>query len=197
MTAMAVLHEQELCLAATGGRLAPFTAEQRLARKLANPRLFDLLYVQIDGKAGDWRTVWQAAGLLRDHHELAVQRSRELRRRDLQQVGPLQVRVCRSCLNLLGDAGSDRPVAGIAPCEIRLDMAEHERVARDWGLPLIVVTATTLVHEQEHCTRHPDDRETPAIDQEMQLARKLGNPRLVQYVTSQYDSLDSTGHWED
>lgn len=197
MTALAVLHEQELCLAATGGRLAPFTAEQRLARKLGNPRLFDLLYVQIDSEAGDWRTVWQAAGLLREHRELAVQRSQELRRLDLQQLGPLQVRVCRSCLDVLGNASSGRPVTGIAPCEVRLDMAEHERAARHWGLPLIVVTASTLVHEQEHCARHPDDRETPAIGQEMQLARKLGNPRLIQYVTSRYDSLDSSGHWKD
>jgi Ca-activated chloride channel family protein len=197
LTALAVLHEQEFCLAPDGAPLTPFAAEQRLARKLGNPRLYDMLYVQVVGGARDSGTVWQAARLLRDHRELAVQRARELRGLRLQQVGPLLVEVCRSCLDALGTADTGRVVGGLAPCEIRLDMTELERASRDWGLPLVVVTATTLVHEQEHCVRDPDDRETPALDQEMRLARKLGNPRLVEYVTAYYDSLDGTGHWED
>jgi hypothetical protein len=197
LTALAVLHEQEFCLAPNGRPPTPFAAEQRLARKLGNPRLFDLLYVQVVGGAQDSGTVWQAARLLRDHRELAVQRAQELRRLRLQQVGPLLVEACRSCLDALGTADPGIVAGGLAPCEIRLDMAELEQAARDRGLPLVGLTATTLVHEQEHCVRDPDHRETPALDQEMRLARKLGNPRLVQFVTSQYDSLDSTGHWKD
>jgi Ca-activated chloride channel family protein len=194
LTALAVLHEQELCLAATGGRLAPYAAEQRLARKLGNSRLFDLLYVQVVGGARDTRMVWQAAGLLRDHGELAVQRDREILRLRLQQVGPLLVEACRSCIDALGSARVGTAVVGIASCEIKLDMTRLERTASEWGLPLALVTASTLVHEQGHCVHLPDDREAPAADQEMRLARKLGNPRLVQYVASYSESLDGTGH---
>ena len=197
LTALAVLHEQELCLAPAGGLLAPFTAEQRLARKLGNPRLFDLVYTQIRGGARDWRTVWQAAGLLRDHGELAVQRAPDLRRRHLQQVGPLQVDACRSCRGELGEASTGEPVGGIAPCEIQLDMVELEEAARSWSLSMLLVTATTLVHEQEHCIRDPDDRERPALDQEQRLARKVGDPGLLEFVISYYDLLDSTGRWKD
>jgi hypothetical protein len=56
--------------------------------------------------------------------------------------------------------------------------------------------ATLLTHEQEHCIRDPDDRETPAIDAEGRLARKLGGGRLLDHVTSQYRQLDRSGHWK-
>ena len=94
----------------------------------------------------------------------------------------------------MGSARVGKVVMGVAPCEIQLDMGQLERAAGDWGLPLVLVTASTLVHEQEHCVRDPDDRETPAVDRERRLAGKLGNPQLVQYVTSYYDSLDDTRH---
>jgi Ca-activated chloride channel family protein len=58
------------------------------------------------------------------------------------------------------------------------------------------VTAVLLAHEQEHCVRAPDDRETPAVDEEVRLARKLGKARLIEYVTASYSNLDKTGHWK-
>jgi len=42
----------------------------------------------------------------------------------------------------------------------------------------------------------PDDRETPAIDEERRLALKAGGARLLEYVTSSYSDLDSSGHWK-
>jgi hypothetical protein len=89
LTALAILHEQEQCLRQDDITLAPFTAEQRLVRKLRHARLFDLLYVQVDARTPTWQTVQQAAAILRDHHELAVQRHRRLRQQRLKQTGPL------------------------------------------------------------------------------------------------------------
>jgi hypothetical protein len=81
-------------------------------------------------------------------------------------------------------------------CEILLDLSGIRRDARDWGLPVAQAAASTLVHEQEHCIRDPDDRETPAIDEERRLARKVGSPRLLEYAVSSYSMLDRSGHWK-
>jgi hypothetical protein len=56
--------------------------------------------------------------------------------------------------------------------------------------------ASTLVHEQEHCVRNPDDRELPAVDQEQRLARKIGDATLLDWVNSEYAELDSAGYWK-
>jgi hypothetical protein len=197
LAAMLIHYEQELCLQGPTSSRSPFAAGLRLARKLRDGRLFDLLYAQIDGREHDWRTVEQGVALLRRHGELGAQRWEELRRRRLNQVGPLQIQVCRGCLpELLGDARTAPAATGAVGCDVRVDLAVVEGAARDWGLPVTQVVATLLTHEQEHCIRHPDDRETPAIDAERRLARKLGGGGLLEYVTSRYRELDRSGHWK-
>ena len=177
-------------------RRIPLCRRAAAGHKLRDGRLFDLLYAQLGAGGRDWRTVEQAVGVLRRHGELAAQRWEELRRRRLNQVQPLQVRVCRDCLpDRLGDARAGPEAGGAVGCDIRLDLTVIEDSARGWGLPVTQVVATLLVHEQEHCIRDPDDRETPAIDAERRLARKLGDARLLEYVTSRYRDLDRTGHW--
>ena len=197
LVAMAALHEQELCLHGHGSTSATVDAEQRFARKLRNGRLFDRFYVQIDAHRRDRATVERAVAIVRGHGELAAQRRDGLRRRELNLVDPLRVELCRGCLpDRQGEAGTTTEAAGTVGCDIRVDLAVVERAARGWGLPVVQVVAVLLVHEQEHCIRDPDDRETPAIDAERRLARKLGNARLLEYVTASYRDLDASGHWK-
>lgn len=75
-------------------------------------------------------------------------------------------------------------------------MSAIEASARDWGLRVTELTASALVHQQEHCVRSPDDRETPALDEERRLARKLGRTQLVEFIDAAARELDSTGHWK-
>jgi hypothetical protein len=77
-----------------------------------------------------------------------------------------------------------------------LHLPGFARAARDWGLPTNLVVATILVHEQEHCVRGADDRETPAIDEERRLALKVGGARLLEFVDSFYRQLDRRGYWK-
>jgi von Willebrand factor type A domain len=197
LAAMLIHYEQELCLQGPVSSRSPFAAGLRLAHKLRDSRLFDLLYAQVDGRERDWRTVEQGVALLRRHGELGTQRWEELHRRRLNQVGPLLIQVCRGCLpDLLGDASTAPAATGAVGCDIRVDLAVVKSVARDWGLPVIHVVATLLAHEQEHCIRHPDDRETPAINAERRLARKLGGGGLLDYIASLYRELDRSGHWK-
>jgi hypothetical protein len=199
LAAMLIHYDQELCLIGPVTDRSPFAAGLRLARKLGDGRLFDLLFAQIStGPATDWLAVEQGVALLRRHGELGAQRWEELRRRRLNQVGPLQIQVCRGCLadpNLLGDATTTQAAGDPVFCDIRIDLAVVEREARVWGLPVTLVVATLLTHEQEHCIRDPDDRETPAIDAERRLARKISGARLLVYVVSSYRWLDRSGHW--
>jgi Ca-activated chloride channel family protein len=197
LAAMVLLYEQELCVHGRGGG-SPFDAGLRLAGKLGDGRLFDLLFAQVDAEtATDWRRVQQGVALLRRHGELGGQRWEELDRPRRNRVEPLEIQVCRDCLSdVLGDATANPSSAGVVGCDIRMDLAAVERTARGWGLPLTQVVASLLVHEQEHCVRAPDDRETPAIDAERRLARKLGGPRLLELVASRYRQLDSSGHWK-
>jgi hypothetical protein len=88
-------------------------------------------------------------------------------------------------------------VAGLVECQILLDLSGIERNARQNGLPVTWVMASTLVHEQEHCINDPDDRELPAVDQEHHLARKIGNAALLDWVDSEYDKLTHAGYWKD
>lgn len=197
LAAMLIHYEQELCLIGPVSERSPFAGGLRLARKLRDGRLFDLLFAQIDAaRATDWLAVERGVVVLRRHGELGGQRWEELRRRRLNQVGPLQIQVCRGCLSdWLGDATTYQFPTGAVSCDIRLDLAVVESTARGWGLPVTQVVATLLLHEQEHCIRDPDDRETPAIDAEQRLARKLGGSRLLEFVVSRYRELDSSGHW--
>jgi Ca-activated chloride channel homolog len=62
LAAMLIHYEQELCLIGPNSDRSPFPAELRLARKLRDGRLFDLLFAQIDtGPATDWLTVEQGS----------------------------------------------------------------------------------------------------------------------------------------
>jgi hypothetical protein len=200
LAAMLIHYDQELCLIGPVTDRSPFAAGLRLARKLGDGRLFDLLFAQINsGPATDWLVVEQGVVLLRRHGELGAQRWEELRRRRLNQVGPLRIQVCRGCLanpSLLGDATTTQAAGDPVFCDIRIDLAVVGREARAWGMPVTLVVATLLAHEQEHCIRDPDDRETPAIDAERRLARKIGGARLLEYVVSSYRRLDRSGHWE-
>ncbi|HZD02394.1 MAG TPA: VWA domain-containing protein [Actinomycetes bacterium] len=197
LTAMAVLHEQELCLHAGQSTASPVDAEQRLAGKLHDGRLFDRFYAQVEANARDRDTVEQALAIVRDHGELAFQRRDSIRRRHLNQVDPLRITVCHSCRDdRIGEAYTSDGRGDVVACEILVDMAGVRSNARDWGLRVTDVVAVLLTHEQEHCVRSPDDRETPAVDEEARLARKIGKARLVGYVTASYGHLDKSGHWK-
>jgi hypothetical protein len=137
LTAIAVLHEQEGCLRHNGSTLPPFTAERRLARNLGHPQLFDLIFAQVVAGTRDWRILQQAVAIARDHGELAPQRWKQLRRRQLNQFGPLSIDVCRSCLrDAMGQASTGRLTDDIVGCAIKLDIARIEDTARTWALPL-------------------------------------------------------------
>jgi Ca-activated chloride channel homolog len=199
LAAMVILYEQERCLHERGEG-SPFAAGLRLARKLGDGRLLDLLYAQIDAaRADDWLAVEQGVALLRRHGELGAQRWEQLgRQRGRNQVWPLQIQVCRGCLpDRQGQARATPETDGTVSCDIRVDLAVVESAARGWGLPRSLLVASLLAHEQGHCIHHPDDREIPAIDAERRLARKLGSARLLEYVANQYGNLDRSGHWKN
>jgi Ca-activated chloride channel homolog len=198
LVAMVVLHEQELCLHRDDSTSLPADAERRFARELGNPQLFDRFYAQVSGAGPrDRETLEQALAIVRDHGELAYQRRDSLRRRRLNQVEPLRIAVCRSCLGdtRIGQASADGG-GGLVGCDIDIDLAGVERDARAWGLRVTDTLAVLLAHEQEHCVRAPDYRETPAVDEEAALARKVGKARLVQYVVASYQNIDKNGHWK-
>jgi Ca-activated chloride channel homolog len=199
LAAMVILYEQERCLHERGEG-SPFAAGLRLARKLGDGRLLDLLYAQIDAaRTDDWLAVEQGVALLRRHGELGAQRWEQLgRQRGRNQVWPLQIQVCRGCLpDRQGQARPTPETDGTVSCDIRVDLAVVESAARGWGLPRTQLVASLLVHEQGHCIHHPDDREIPAIDAERRLARKLGSARLLEYVANLYRNLDRSGHWRN
>jgi Ca-activated chloride channel family protein len=184
LTALAILHEQEQCLRQDDITLAPFTAEQRLARKLRHARLFDLLFVQVDARTPDWQTVQQAAAILREHHELAVQRHRQLRQRRLNQTGPLYVEICNNCFkDRLAEYVATPQGEDTVECGITIDLARTRAQARVWSVTAVQLTAVMLTHEQEHCIQFPNGSEGPAVEAERQLARKLGDFHLIRYTT--------------
>jgi Ca-activated chloride channel homolog len=198
LVAMVLLHGQEVCLRNRDSTILPFDAEWRLASKLHNPRLFDLIYAQVDAGERDWTAVERGVAIVREHGELGPQRGDDLRRRRLNQVGPLAITVCHNCrTDRIGEAFAGQAVAGAVDCQILLDRSGIERNANRNGLPVSLVMASTLVHEQEHCVRDPDDRELPAVDQEQRLACKVGDVTLLDWVNSEYAELDSAGYWKD
>jgi Ca-activated chloride channel family protein len=200
LTALALANGQERCLLGDPDAHQPpaVPAELRLARKLGEPRLFEVHFMHVEANRQDLEVLEQAAAVLREQGELAPQRRGDTRRRHFNDVKRLYVIACDGCLkNLLGQSLiSESNVDLSVGCGIELDMSGLRSDARNWGLSVVEVAASTLIHEQEHCVRDPDDRETPAIDAEVRLARKLGNPRLLEYTRSSYQLLDSSGHWK-
>jgi Ca-activated chloride channel family protein len=196
LVAMVVLHEQEMCLHGDHSRSSPADAERRLARKLGDSRTFDHLYAQIYANTRDRDTVEAALAIVRAHGELGYQRRDSIRRRHLNEVNPLRITMCRSCDEDQFGASTVVEANHIVTCDVLLGMSRIESDARNWGLPEAEVLAVLLVHEQEHCIRHPDDRETFALDQGVSLARKVGRAQLIDYVTASYQDLDKTGHWK-
>jgi Ca-activated chloride channel family protein len=196
LMAMVLLHEQEVCMRTPHSHLLLFDAERRLAARLHEPLLLDVVHAQIDAPRRDWPVVEEAVAILRRHGELAYQRGDDLRRHHRNQVGPLQISVCRgSGDDWIGEASPDEEFAGAVSCDVRLDLSGIEQSARDANLPVALATASVLIHEQEHCVRSPDDHERPAVDAEHRLALDLGDPRLLAWVQDEYSQLDSRGYW--
>jgi Ca-activated chloride channel family protein len=197
LVAMAVLHEQDVCMHGDHSRSSPADAERGLARKLHDPRLFDRFYAQIDAKAGDRDMLEAALALVRDHGELGYQRRDSIRRRHLNEVNLLRIAMCDgTCDGNLGVASADSEGGRAVACDVLVDLRLVEKDVRSWSLPTVEALAVLLVHEQEHCVRDPDDRESVAIDEERTLARKIGGARLLEYVVASYQDLDKTGHWK-
>jgi hypothetical protein len=150
---------------------------------------------------GNRALVERAVTILRDHAELATQRESEIQRLHLKQIEEIGVTACdKSCPpsdDILGFATPDEGVvAGTVDCAVVLNMPLIQQSAREWKVAPGDMTAVVLVHEQEHCLRVPDDRETPAVASEMRLARKLHNPRMVELVKAAMNRLDASGHWK-
>jgi hypothetical protein len=197
LVAMVLLHEQEVCMRTPDSRLLLFDAERRLADELDEPLLLDVVFAQIDARRRDWPVVEEAVAILRRHGELAYQRGDDLRRHHRNQVGPLQITVCRGCGDdWIGEASVEDEFGGAVSCDIHLDLSGIEQSARDANLPVALATASVLIHEQEHCVWSPDDRERPAVDAEHRLALELGDRRLLAWVQDEYSQLDSSGYWK-
>lgn len=160
--------------------------------------MFDLIYAQVDASEHDWAEVEQSVAMVRQYGELGAQRAGDLRHRRLNQVGPLAIEVCHNCrTDRIAEANAGSSVGGGVECQILLDLSGIERNARQNGLPVTWVLASTLVHEQEHCIHAPDDRELPAVDQEHHLASKIGSAALLDWVNSEYGKLTPAGYWKD
>jgi hypothetical protein len=146
--------------------------------------------------------VERAIALLRDRKELATQRRSEIQRLHLNEIEEIGLTACdASCPpsdDILGTATPDegtRP--GTVDCAVVLNMPLIQRSASDWRAPVDAVTALVLVHEQEHCLRTPDGRESLAVAAEARLASKLHNPRLTAFVKATMKRLDPSGYWKD
>ena len=181
-------------------RSSPADAERRLARKLHDPRLFDSFYAQTSANAAQREMLEAALALVRDHGELGYQRRDSIRRRHLNEVNMLRIAMCDgACGGNLGVASAedegDEGERAVA-CDVLVDLRLVEKDVRSWSVSTVEALAVLLVHEQEHCVRDPDDRESVAIDEERTLARKIGEARLMEYVVSSYEDLDKTGHWK-
>lgn len=146
--------------------------------------------------------VEQAVAILRDHGELAPQRRQEIQRQHLERIEEIGVIACdRSCPPSDDILGTATPDQGRNPemvdCAVVLNMPLILQAAREWKTPAGSLTALVLVHEQEHCMRTTDDRETAPVAAELRLACKLGNARLIAFVRATSKRLDTSGHWKD
>jgi hypothetical protein len=149
----------------------------------------------------DRPVVEQAVAILRDRSELASQRGREIRRLGLEQIEQIGLTACDSSCPPSDDIlGTAQPDVGRNPlmvdCAVVLNMPQIRKSAGEWEAQLGGLAALVLVHEQEHCIRTPDGRETPAVAAELRLAQKLRDPRLVAFVRASYKRLDANGYWK-
>jgi hypothetical protein len=132
---------------------------------------------------------------------LASQRGAEIQRLHLKRIEEIGVTACdKSCPpsdDILGVATPDEGVAaGTVDCAVVLNMPLIRESARERKVAPGDMTAVVLVHEQEHCLRVPDDRETSAVASELRLARKLHNRRMVEFVNAAMKRLDASGYWK-
>ncbi len=147
------------------------------------------------------KLVEQAVASLRARAELASQRGPEIERLHLKRIEEIGVIACdKSCPpsdDILGTATPDEGVTpGTVDCAVVLNMPLIQESAGEWEVRAGDVTALVLVHEQEHCLRVPDDRETPAVAAESRLAHTLHDPRLVAFVKAAAKRLDPSGYWK-
>lgn len=147
------------------------------------------------------KLVERAVAILRARGQLATQRRSEVQRQHLKQIEEIGVTACdASCPpsdDILGTATPDEGLApGTVDCAVVLNMPLIQQSAREWKAPVDAMTALVLVHEQEHCLRMPDDRETPAVAAELRLAQKLRSSRLVAFVKAAMARLDASGYWK-
>jgi hypothetical protein len=145
--------------------------------------------------------VERALTILRARGEMANQRSREIQRLHLKRIEEIGVTACDSSCppsdDILGTALPDDGVtAGMVDCAVVLNMPLIQQSAREWKAPVDAMTALVLIHEQEHCLRTPDDRETPAVAAESRLAKKLRSPKLIAFVKAAMERLDPSGYWK-
>jgi hypothetical protein len=145
--------------------------------------------------------VERAVAILRARGELPDQRAAEVKRLHLKQIEEIGITAfdssCPPSDDLLGVATPDEGVVpGTVDCAVVLNMPLIQRSARDWKTSATNMTALVLVHEQEHCLRTPDGRETPAVAAEMRLARKLRDPHLIASVRAAMTQLDASGYWK-
>jgi hypothetical protein len=146
--------------------------------------------------------VERAVAILRDRKELATQRRAEIQRLHLKQLEEVGVIACdTSCPpsdDILGTATPDQGAnRELVDCAVVLNMPLIHQAAREWNAPVSDMTALVLIHEQEHCLRVPDARETPAVAAELRLAQKLHNRQLVASVRAAYKKLDASGYWKE
>jgi hypothetical protein len=199
--AVAAGRAQETCLRASAigaGDAAAADAQARLADEIGGPRLVDAVYAWVGGPAEARGTIRAAVLLVQRYGQLAPQRRAEARRRHDNQVERIEVSSCTGCLGHdLGKTRIDDLRHQPVRCQIQLNLANVRREAAYWLVDPLTMTADVLAHEQEHCLRLPDDRETPAIDEEARFAQLTGDAGLSGAVDSYYALLDSTGHWRD
>jgi hypothetical protein len=199
--AVAVGRAQETCLRSTGigtSDAAAVDAQMSLASQIGGPRLVDAVYAWVGGPAEARETIRSAVLLVQRYGQLAPQRRPEARHRHDNQVERIEVSSCTGCLGHdLGKTTIDDLRHQPVRCQIQLNLANVRREAAYWLVDPLTMTADVLAHEQEHCLRLPDDRETPAIDEEARFARLTGDAGLSGAVDSYYALLDSTGHWRD
>jgi hypothetical protein len=143
------------------------------------------------------RELEPAIAVLRRHHQLADQRVQELRRLHHNQLAHLQISdVCDDFGGCQSDVlGTGAFVKETRSCHIDLYMSEVRREAREWQVPVRLMLTMVLVHEQEHCLVAPDDRERPAVEAEVRLARQLHDPTLIEFAEALQAQLTSKGYW--
>jgi hypothetical protein len=197
--AVAMRRAQESCLRTTGAGgsdAAAVDAGARLAGEIGGPRLVDAAYAWVGGSDEDRRTIRSAVLMVQRYGQLAPQRRAEARHHHDNQIERIEVSSCTGCLGHdLGVTTIDDPKHQPVRCQIQLNLPNVRREAGYWLVDPLTMTADVLAHEQEHCLRLPDDRETPAIDEEARFARLTRNAGLSGAVDSYYALLDSTGHW--